>query len=237
MKKWLIFAILIIVLAAVFNVMQNRFTTMDTAARWQTPLSGKVIVLDAGHGGVDAGASSRSGVMEKEVALNTTLMLRDYLQEAGALVLLTREGDYDLAGTDVRGYSKRKTEDLYKRAEIVNESGADLYVSMHLNAIPGEQWSGAQTFYHSEVPLNEHIAFFIQEELKNSLENTTRTAKPIDNIFILEQADIPGALVEIGFLSNPGEAANLGDRAYQDKVAVSIYRGLLRHFSGEKLPE
>ena len=83
-----------------------------TWSYWTLPLSGKTIAIDAGHGGVDGGAVSKQGVIEKDLNLAIALYLRDYLQQAGAIVVMTREGDYDLATGDAKAYSKRKTEDL-----------------------------------------------------------------------------------------------------------------------------
>lgn len=236
MKKRLGIAILLIVLSGAFFFIQSSFMTKDSSTRWHLPLSGKTIIIDPGHGGVDGGATSAEGVLEKDVALSISLMLREYLQAAGAIVFLTREGDYDLASEDVRSYRKRKTEDLHKRVELINESDADLFISLHLNAIESTRWSGAQTFFHPRVPDNETIAFFIQEQLKINLENTNRVTKPIKNVFILESAHIPGVLVEAGFLSNREEAALLATETYQNKVAASIYEGILRYYSGEKSP-
>ncbi|RSL29148.1 N-acetylmuramoyl-L-alanine amidase CwlD [Salibacterium salarium] len=235
MKKWLGIAILFIVLAAAGWFIQDRISSKDTTAGWHLPLSGKVIILDPGHGGVDGGASSKEGLLEKEVALSISFMLRDYLQEAGAIVFMTREGDYDLAREDIRGYSKRKTADLHKRLDIVNESGGDLFVTFHLNATPSTRISGSQTFYQPRVPSNENLAKLIQEELRHNLENTNRKAKAINELFILNQADIPGVLVEAGFLSNPTEGKLLGEEEHQNKIAFSIYQGLLRYYAGEEL--
>ena len=125
---------------------------------WHTPLAGRVIGPDPGHGGVDGGAASKSGVVEKEVTLKIALHLRDYLQEAGALVIMTREKDTDLADSSVRGLSRRKTQDLMRRVRIVKESGADALISIHLNAIPSPRWKGAQTFYHPGNEENKKLA-------------------------------------------------------------------------------
>ncbi|MFZ4454433.1 N-acetylmuramoyl-L-alanine amidase CwlD [Salibacterium aidingense] len=234
MKKWLGIAILFIVLAASGWFIQDRILPKETTGGWNLPLSGKVIILDPGHGGVDGGASTKDGTLEKDVALSMSFMLRDYLQEAGAIVFMTREGDYDLAGQDVEGYSRRKTEDLHKRLEIVNESGGDLFLSLHLNAVPSSRWSGAQTFYQPRVPENEKAAKLVQEELRHNLENTTRKAKGIKEVFLLNQADIPGLLVEAGFMSNAEEGRRLGDESHQNKVAFAIYQGILRYYSGDE---
>ncbi|MGI6128082.1 MAG: N-acetylmuramoyl-L-alanine amidase CwlD [Planifilum sp.] len=200
------------------------------------PLSGRVIVLDPGHGGPDGGAVSKDGVVEKDVALNIALHLRDYLQEAGALVVMTREKDTDLADADTRGLSRRKVQDLMRRVRIVKESGAEIMVSIHLNAIPSPRWKGAQTFYHPESEENKKLASFIQAELIRTLENTDRLPKMNGDVFILRQSPVPAAMVEVGFLSNPEEAARLGDEKYQKKLAAAIYYGILRYSSEEDLP-
>ncbi|EGK09781.1 N-acetylmuramoyl-L-alanine amidase CwlD [Kroppenstedtia eburnea] len=197
---------------------------------WSMPLSGKVIVIDPGHGGYDGGAVSRSGLQEKGVTLNISLLLRDYLQESGALVIMTREVDKDLAGT---GYRRRKAADLMERARIVKTSGADAFISIHLNAIPSPRWSGAQTFYYPTLEANKKLAESIQSELIRNLENTNRKARYSGEIYILKTSPVPTALVEVGFLSNPAEAELLGDEAYQKKLAAAIYNGLLRYYSVE----
>lgn len=213
-------------------------TYIGSNANWNLPLTGKVIVIDPGHGGVDGGAVGRSGeVVEKEIALDISLMLRDYLQEAGAYVIMTRETDRDLAPEDLRGYSRRKTKDLYNRLAIINAPDRDLFISVHLNAIPSPRWRGAQTFYNPTNDDSRDLSRFIQDELRQNLENTTRHAKQLSSVFILKEANIPGAIVEVGFLSNPSEAELLAGSDYQNKVATSIYRGILRYFTNEKAPE
>ena len=92
-----------------------------------------------------------------------------------------------------------------------------------MNSIPSPRWSGAQTFYAPQFEENERAAKFIQDELIINLENTTRKAKPINHIYILENAKKPGVLVEVGFLSNPTEKENLKKDDYQEKLAASIY--------------
>jgi N-acetylmuramoyl-L-alanine amidase len=224
-------------LILLFLILQYDFTDNDSWDSWNLPLSGKVILLDPGHGGPDGGAGDTQA-LEKDIALNVTLKVREYLQEQGALVLMTREDDRDLADADTRGFSKRKVEDLKQRLELINHSGAEFFVSIHLNSIPSPRWSGAQTFYATNNDGNARAAKFIQDELIRNLENTTRKAKVLNTVYILKNAEIPGALVEVGFLSNPGERANLKDEVYQEKLAASIYNGIMRYYSNEKeLPE
>ncbi|SFJ89621.1 N-acetylmuramoyl-L-alanine amidase [Paenibacillus sp. UNC496MF] len=202
---------------------------------WTLPLSGKVIAIDAGHGGVDGGAVSKQGLVEKDLNLAIALQLRDFLQQAGAIVVMTREGDYDLANEGTAKISKRKTEDLIQRAQFVKDKHASLLLSIHMNSIPSPKWSGAQTFFYPNQPENAVLASLIQDEIRRNLGNTERLAATVNSIYLLKAMDkVPSALVEVGFLSNPGEARRLADANYQKQVAASIYQGVLRYTAGEK---
>ncbi|MDR0271299.1 N-acetylmuramoyl-L-alanine amidase CwlD [Paenibacillus sp.] len=225
----------ICLLVAFIAVAVFKIPAVKTTGHWSLPLSGKVIALDAGHGGPDGGAVSKQGVIEKDVNLAITLYLRDYLQQAGAYVYMTREGDYDLAGANTKGYSKRKTEDLKQRAKLIQDTKADLFLSIHLNSIPSNRWSGAQTFYYPGHPDNKVLAELIQDEIKRNLENTDRIAKTVDTVYLLQALKMPAALVEVGFLSHPQESQLLRDENYQKKAAAAVYKGILRYLSGEKV--
>lgn len=204
---------------------------------WDLPLSGRIIALDPGHGGLDGGAVSKKGLEEKDVTLSIALYLRDFLQEAGALVVMTREEDKDLADEGTRGYSRRKTEDLKQRVRFVNESTADVLVGIHLNAIGSSKWYGAQTFYFPGRKESERMAHFIQAEIREKLQNTTREPQKNGTVYLLKSVDIPSVLVEVGFLSNPEEAAKLSDKEYQRQMANVIYQGLLRYYSEEEMSD
>ena len=225
-------------LAAVvlFFLAKQDFQITKSWRAWNLPLSGKIIVLDAGHGGPDGGAVGGEDIVEKDITLEITKKVRDYLQEQGALVILTRNGDYDLADKNTKGYSRRKAEDLKKRVDIINKSDIDFFVSVHLNALPSGDSKGAQTFYYRSLVENERAAKFIQAELRTSLENTKRSAKTISHVYLLKHAKTPGALVEAGFLSNVNERYLLNSEKYQQKVAAAIYRGVLRYFTEKGNP-
>ncbi|MGN7765600.1 N-acetylmuramoyl-L-alanine amidase CwlD [Paenibacillus sp. 22594] len=227
-KKSMVGAVLLVIMIA---IIAYDMPTAKTLNYWSLPLSGKVIAIDAGHGGPDGGAVSREGLIEKDINLSVSLYLRDYLQQAGAIVVMTREGDYDLAQQDTKGYSKRKTEDLKQRVRSIEEKGADLFISVHMNSVPSGRWSGAQTFYYPNNEGNKALAGFVQDELRTTLENTDRVAKTVNTVYLLKALKMPAALVEVGFLSHPQESALLGDDVYQRKVATSIYRGILRYAS------
>lgn len=236
MKKPIQTSLFISGVILLFIIFQYQFNSNDSWKTWNLPLSGEVIVLDAGHGGPDGGAVGKDGTLEKDISLNVVLYLRDYLQQEGALVKLTREDDRDLADENTKGYSNRKREDLKERLEIINDSNADFFISLHLNAIPSTKWRGAQTFYYPHFDESKNASIFIQEEIKRNLENTNRYAKAINNIYLLKHAKIPGSLVEIGFLSNPGERDLLKTEKYQKKLAASIYQGVLRYYTEEDIP-
>lgn len=225
--------IVVCLMALTVAIFLSEIPSSRTWTHWSLPLSGKVIVLDAGHGGADGGAVSRDGVIEKDLNLAIVLYLRDYLQQAGALVLLTREGDYDLAAPETKGYSRRKTEDLLQRADRVRKQQANMAISIHMNSIPSPKWSGAQTFYSPKNSDSQRLASVIQTEIREMLGNTQRIAKQADKIYLLKALEMPTVLVEVGFLSHPEEASLLADEQYQRKVAAAIYRGILRYASGD----
>lgn len=201
------------------------------------PLTGQVILLDPGHGGVDGGAVSKSGLVEKDITLKIALFLRDYLQQGGAYVVLTREQDHDLADENTDRISKRKAEDLMKRVHMIKEKHANTVISIHLNAFPQKQYSGAQTFYYPKLEANQRLASFIQRELIQSLENTKRVPKQKGNVYLLKESSVPTVLVEAGFLSNDQEAKLLATEDYQKKIAASIYTGIIKYYSKEKEPD
>lgn len=229
--KWNVAALLILIM--IFPLL-GRITSEPSGVS-ALPLSGLVVAVDPGHGGRDGGAVSASGLVEKDVTLAISLWLRDFLQEAGAAVVMTRETDIELSDPEIGGSLKRQ--DLMNRATLINESGADLMISIHLNSIGSSRLSGAQTFYQPKrEEAHQRLATLIQAELVRNLENTNRVAKPLDrNIYIMREVNMPAALVEVGFLSNPYEAKLLAQEEYQQKVAAAIYEGILRYASGEPL--
>lgn len=233
-KNWFIFmAVLGLCLAFALSrpAFENKWEV------WQMSLAGQVIVVDAGHGGDDPGAISKSGVIEKEVALKIARQLRDYLQQSGAYVIMTREADVDLAERGTRGHRKRKVEDLHARAQLIQEAEPHFMVSIHLNSIGSSRWYGAQTFYHPAHEESKRLARLIQHRLIHDLGNTTRAAKPDNRIYLLKSVSVPAVMVEAGFLSNAAEAELLSQAAYQDKVAASIYKGILSYYAGEIPPD
>ena len=209
----------------------------EASGPWSPPLSGKTIVIDPGHGGPDGGAVGSDETEEKDISLAVSKMLQSYLQQNGALVYLTREEDTDLADESTKGLARRKAEDIRNRLEFIHEKEPDFFLTVHLNAVPSSRWKGAQTFYYPSFDENGHLAKMIQEEIIRNLENTNRSPLVINGVYLLKHAKAPGALVEIGFLSNPEEQALLTQEDYQRKMAVSIYEGVLRYLTEDMQEE
>jgi len=221
---------IIVAIALLFGVILFDLPINQSWSSWSLPLSGYIFVIDPGHGGPDGGAEGKDGTQEKYITLNIANYLRDYLNEAGALVKMTRETDKDLADINTKGLSKRKLEDLQNRVRLANESMADFYVSIHLNSIPSTKWRGAQTFYYPVNIENKEMAESIQKQLILNLNNTDRAPLSRNDIMVLKYVEMPSVMVEVGFLSNPEELALLQDEEYQKKVAFAIYQGMLDYY-------
>ena len=187
------------------------------------PVSDKVIVIDAGHGASDGGAVGLSGTSEKEINLEIAMRLKELLEKTGAQVIVTRADDEPLADS--------KREDMRLRKNIRDTSDADIFVSIHMNKFPESKYSGAQVFYSPDEE-SKRLGEAIQDSMKTILNpNNNRVAKKAeDSIYILKKSSVPSVIVECGFLSNPEEEQLLKSRDYQEKVAWSVYSGIIDYF-------
>lgn len=198
------------------------FVSADTN---DLPLFGKVIYIDAGHGGVDPGAMYKD-IMEKDINLSISKILEDKLSKLGAIVYLTRYGDYDLA---VNNTINRKRSDLSRRGNIINRSMCDLFVSIHLNAESTGVWRGAQVFYDDINEKNEVFAKILQDNFKKRL-NSNREYKLSNDLYLQKRIERPGVLIEVGFLSNASDRYLLKQESYQNKVATIITDSMIEYF-------
>ncbi len=190
------------------------------------PLTDRIIGVDPGHGGYDPGAG-QGDIIEKDVVLQIGLYLRQFLHQAGAQVVMTREEDYDLLELPV---GPKKRADMANRLIILEEAGTELVVCIHANYIASPRWHGAQTFYRADCANSRHLSRMIQEELIRVLQNTNRQTAA-SNFFIMNETTATAALVEVGFLSNPKEAMLLTCQKKKKKVAWAVYLGIVRHYS------
>ena len=191
--------------------------------RASLPLQGKVIVVDAGHGGKDPGTVYKD-IYEKDINLSISLYLEEYLSEYGATVILTRDSDNDLSYGET---NHRKKTDFDNRIKIINNEYTDMYVSIHLNYLSNKKYYGAQVFYNKD---NENLAKSIQEYLNNNLE-TDREIKEIpSSTYMYKKLEKRGVLIECGFLSNASERSKLITEKYQRKVAKVIAEAIVNYY-------
>ena len=195
------------------------------------PVSGKTIVIDAGHGKPDEGAESSRGTTEAETNLKIALKLQNLLEQSGSSVILTRSDENAIYDIDAKTLKQKKISDIHNRVKIGNESSADIFVSIHLNKIPQQQYDGWQTFYKDGNEQGKKLAEKIQSNLNDAIQRENkRVAKTIDNVYIIKHVEIPTTIVECGFLSNPEEEKLLLEDEYQNKLAWGIYNGIIDYF-------
>ena len=218
-----VFAIILAV--AMFNDKREDVPTVSL------PVSGKTIVIDAGHGKPDEGAQSSTGTTEAATNLKIALKLQNLLEQSGTIVILTRSDENAIYDIEAKTLKQKKISDIHNRVKIGNESSADLFVSIHLNKIPQQQYDGWQTFYKQGSEEGKKLAISIQNNLNEAIQKeNNRVAKTIENIYIIKHVEIPITIVECGFLSNPTEEKKLLEDDYQNRLAWGIYNGIIDYF-------
>ena len=192
-----------------------------------------VVVVDAGHGGTDPGKVGVDGSLEKDINLAVAERLKTYLEQDDVKVIMTRETDTGLySETD----SRKKMADMKKRCEIIEESGADLVVSIHQNSYHEESVSGGQVFYYRDSSKGKALAKILQDRFDYVLgDQNRRLPKANANYYLLLHVKCPIVIVECGFLSNRKEAGLLNSGEYQDKLAYTIHMGIMEYLKGEIL--
>ena len=213
-KLTLLLQLFLIIIISIFNVNASNLTF---------PLLGKTIYLDAGHGGVDNGATVNN-IHEKDLNLQIVYKLKETLTSAGATVLLTRKDDNDISNPNAL---YRKKSDFDNRIKLINNSNADLYISIHQNIYQNKKYSGPQVFY---VKDNQKLAEIIQNTLNKYL-NTKRKVKTINNTYMYKLLKKKGILIECGFISNDNERYKLKTEEYQLELSKIITEGIITYYS------
>jgi len=175
-----------------------------------------IIAIDPGHGGSDPGAVGPAGTQEKEHTLAISLYLRNLLAQAGHKVALTRETDRDVAEPDATA-----GEELQARVDIANEAGADIFISVHINAAVNPAAQGGETWYYQT---GRELARCIQTQIAR-LGLSDRGIKQA-NFYVLRHTDMPAVLVELGFISNQAEEALLNTEDFRLQAAAAIADGI-----------
>lgn len=194
-----------------------------------------VIILDAGHGGIDGGCVSAEGVPEKGINLNILLRLRDMLEISGYTVEVTRDSDMSIHDAGIEGIANQKSSDMDNRLEIFNKYDNAVCISIHQNQFTDPVYSGAQMFYSGTNSDSETLAKSLQSSFSEYLQPDNKREIKLcgKELFLCYYSDNPTVMVECGFLSNPEEAAMLNTEEYQQKVAMTIFYGLNNFISGK----
>lgn len=227
-KKIVFILSCMIISIAFFNFTTAPYTTIETSS---TPISNHVVILDAGHGLPDGGAESVDGTYESTINLSIVEKLQKLLETSSCTVVLTRSDENGIYELDADTIRKKKISDMKNRVEIGNHSGAEIFVSIHLNKIPSPKYSGWQTFYKKDNENSIKLANSIQENLNYSIQKENkRVPEKVPDIYLAKNLEIPFTIVECGFLSNSNECSLLQTDEYQEKLAWGIYTGIMDYF-------
>lgn len=194
----------------------------------------KTVIVDPGHGGEDPGAvSDYNGIKEKDVNLVVALKLKEQLENENFKVLMTREEDKLEYKDGTTNIIQKRKQDLIRRKKIMDEAGADIVVSIHLNKFPETQYYGAQTFYPPDSPDSQKLAMSIQSSLRELVDasNVREALVKKEPIIILKNLKTTTSIVECGFLSNPEEEKKIATDEYQEKIAIAIKEGIKTFFN------
>lgn len=183
------------------------------------------VVIDAGHGGIDGGATSCTGVLESAFNLQIALRLDDLLHLLGYDTVMIRTTDTSVY-TEGNSIAAQKVSDLKERVRIVNQTDNAILISIHQNTFSDSRYSGAQVFY-ADTAGSKELAEILQSNFVGSLNpGSNRVCKKAGTVYLLQNIDCIGVLVECGFLSNQAEESKLRDGEYQQKLCCVIASGL-----------
>lgn len=217
--------ILIVIYSVIIVVTLIKVKRYNEVLSTYLPVSQKVILIDAGHGGEDPGAMVGK-TLEKNINLKISMKLKAYLEQGGSYVLMSREEDEALA--------KDKKADMYRRKVLANSSEADIFVSIHQNYNSNFGAKGAQVYYFEKSEKSKALGLCIQEEIKKIANPSNKmTSMANTDYYVLRQTTMPAVLVECGFMSNSGEKWKLTTDEYQEKIAWAIYSGIVKYFQDE----
>ena len=204
----------------------NWFSQARTASVQTDPVQRlHTVIVDAGHGGIDGGATSCTGVLESKINLEIALCLNDLLTLLGHDTQMVRTTDTSVY-TEGKTIAAQKVSDLKERVRIVKETENAILISIHQNTFSDSRYGGAQVFYGAGEGSNT-LAGRLQTLFTQTVnKGSNRKSKPASGVYLLENIDKPGILIECGFLSNPKEEALLRSKEYQQQLCMVIASAL-----------
>lgn len=222
-------ALIICVLAIGAHLIFNE-PVIDASVSYKEDI---VVIIDAGHGGIDGGTQSADGTLEKEINLKIALKLNDFLLNMGIETVLIRDSDISVHDESAVTIREKKVSDIHNRLNVVESTENAVLVSIHQNYFTQPKYSGAQVFYSKNNPDSGVIADIIQRTIADCLQkdNSREIKQSGSEIYLLHNTTAPAVMVECGFLSNPDEAQRLKDEAYQQKIAFLIAISLYEYIN------
>ncbi len=221
--EYLLTAVMLLTVAAL------AIPSLAVSAKLGLPEEQDIVVLDAGHGGVDPGKVGVGNVLEKDINLIIVLKLKEYLEANGVTVYLTRETD---GGLYSDADSNKKASDMKARCALIEETEPDLAVSIHQNSYSDAGVCGPQVFYYKTSEKGQRLAAVLQERLNAMPEcMKQRTIKANSDYYLLLNVSCPIVIAETGFLSNATEAKLLMTEEYQDRLAWELCLGILEYLN------
>lgn len=200
-----------------------------TAIRENKPIEREhTVIIDAGHGGIDGGATSCTGVLESTLNLEIALRLNDLMHFLGYETVMIRTTDTSIY-TQGNTIASQKVSDLKERVRICNETENAVLISIHQNTFSDSRYSGAQVFYPATEGSRD-LASKMQTGLVTALNpGSNRKCKKADGVYLMEHIECTGVLIECGFLSNPQEEGKIRNEDYQKKLC-SVFASVLSSF-------
>ena len=227
---WKLIPIYIFVLVVCICTAWFGSRTVTTMVETASVPGRRIIVVDPGHGGIDGGATSCTGILESGINLEIGLRLNDLLRFIGYETVMIRTTDTSIH-TQGNTIAAQKVSDLKQRVALVNRTQNALLISIHQNTYPDSRYSGAQVFYASD-DVSKALADQLQTDFRETINaGSKRQSKPSTGIYLMQHIQRPGVLIECGFLSNPTEEAQLRQEEYQQKVCCIVASAISRQFS------
>lgn len=213
----------------VFSIIISRSVTV--LSEQTPPVRKHCYIIDAGHGGVDGGATSCTGVLESQMNLQIALRLDDMMRLLGMRTKMIRTEDISVY-TEGQTIAAKKVSDLKERVRMIQEEQNPILISIHMNHFTDSRYSGPQVFY-ANTESSKEIAYSLQNALKvNLVPSNKRQPKVANSIYLLQHIQCPGVLIECGFISNYEENDRLCDPRYQKQLCAVIAANLSRFSYG-----